>query len=498
MAKYMLFLLTAAAFLSAGLFSDSHADLPLETVAVEGIVEEADPSSLTVSGKRLIAGAYSSVNSAGTGISEGDYVAGFAVMNEDGETYTILSLSKIPERSQTLTETPPEEETRQELTLLSDPGITDIFASPPAVLPDETVSSAFEGRVEETGEGTLVIGGERYYADSGTDDIPAGSYVTGRVLGTPEGRRIVQMRTVPEYECPDSEVLTVFGVYRSQSAEKLTVSLNGGEREFLFSPACQMSAPFYSPGTVLRLDVKGGYAADIRECPQPEYQRGISAVGGTAEGTVDPGSGGFILIADGTAYAADAGTRIIPDRKSFVPGTFFSGIMEDGRLILLSLSASGRPRPFSGEVSALTREEDGTIRFTAGGKERLLTADTLVNGSSLRRFSTVSGYEDGEGRVLYLYFRTPRYARIREADLRILIPTVISVTALALFLLLHRTETEGTLEDVDGDLLTLADGRSRRHYRCTSEVSRYVSSLVTMKVRLVICRGKVIHVRYDF
>ena len=54
--------------------------------------------------------------------------------------------------------------------------------------------------------------------------------------------------------------------------------------------------------------------------------------------------------------------------------------------------------------------------------------------------------------------------------------------------------------EVNGNIITLTDARgdNKRHFRCSDEISRYVSSLITMKVELTIYHGKVIHIRYDF
>ena len=70
-----------------------------ETISVEGYVDSAGKNSLYVAGKILVANEYSSINAAGTNIYIGDYVMGFIYLNDDMQSYTIVSLTKIPEKS---------------------------------------------------------------------------------------------------------------------------------------------------------------------------------------------------------------------------------------------------------------------------------------------------------------------------------------------------------------------------------------------------------------
>ena len=70
-----------------------------ETISIEGYVDSAGKNSLYVSGKILVANEYSSISTGGTNIFVGDYVMGFIYLNEDMQSYTIVSLTKIPERS---------------------------------------------------------------------------------------------------------------------------------------------------------------------------------------------------------------------------------------------------------------------------------------------------------------------------------------------------------------------------------------------------------------
>ena len=97
-------------------------------------------------------------------------------------------------------------------------------------------------------------------------------------------------------------------------------------------------------------------------------------------------------------------------------------------------------------------------------------------------------------------FKTPWYSGFKDWNWTVIIPAAASGLALLFFLLLHRTKTEGFLQEVNGNILTLTDARGehKRHFRCSDEIAGYVSSLVTMKVELTVYHGKVIHIRYDF
>ena len=97
-------------------------------------------------------------------------------------------------------------------------------------------------------------------------------------------------------------------------------------------------------------------------------------------------------------------------------------------------------------------------------------------------------------------FKTPWYSQFKDWNWTVIIPASVAFLSLVFFLLLHRTKTEGFLQDVNGNIITLTDarGENKRHFRCSDEISRYVSSLITMKVELTIYHGKVIHIRYDF
>ena len=168
-----------------------------ETISIEGYVDSAGKNSLYVSEKILVANEYSSISTGGTNIFVGDYVMGFIYLNEDMQSYTIVSLTKIPEKS-IGTPTPLPQNTptpvwadlfmttptasREGLHLLSegqdtqnsdilwDPELFGILEITQTAVPTATPSSlAFEGVVSDISGNRIIIEGTEYVFDNATE-----------------------------------------------------------------------------------------------------------------------------------------------------------------------------------------------------------------------------------------------------------------------------------------------------------------------------------------
>ena len=251
-----------------------------ETISIEGYVDSAGKNSLYVSEKILVANEYSSISTGGTNIFVGDYVMGFIYLNEDMQSYTIVSLTKIPEKS-IGTPTPLPQNTptpvwadlfmttptasREGLHLLSegqdtqnsdilwDPELFGILEITQTAVPTATPSSlAFEGVVSDISGNRIVIEGTEYVFDNATgykdknSEINPGDYVRGRAAPYPGALIIRYIEVLSDYERSDLEIKTVWGLYQSQDTSKMIVSLPDGDVEALFFPGTKMSKTFYT------------------------------------------------------------------------------------------------------------------------------------------------------------------------------------------------------------------------------------------------------------
>ena len=508
-----------------------------ETIPIEGIVDSAGRNSLYVEGKILVANEYSSINTGGTNIFIGDYVMGFIYLNDDMQSYTIVSLTKIPEKSigtptplpvdtptpvwaDLFTSTPlPDVSQTGSLHLLSDSlhgddsnqawgqvlfGTTVPTATPvPASAP---FSISFEGIVSNVSGSSIYIEGSEYITDDGTviknsSLINTGDYVRGRAAPVSGALLIRHIEVLEDYERPDVENKTVWGLYQGQDSTKMIISSPSGNVEALFYPETKMSKSFYVRGTLVSMDMSGSYVKTSADYPLVQSGDSISPVSGVIDEIVTFSENETYIVSSGLSYFADREAKFIPDMDSLEKGAPFVGVMRNGRILALYFTENNRVRTINGTAVSVNKGSDNNgIDFVVGGISYHITPDTIITGSNLVRHSEITGYADSSNNVFYLSYTTPWYSGFKDWNWTVIIPTATSVTALIFFLLLHRTKTEGFLQDVDGNLLTLTDarGENRRHFRCTDEIARYAGTLVTMKVELTVYHGMVIHIRYDF
>ncbi len=502
-----------------------------ETVPVEGYVDSAGKNSLYVSGKILIANEYSSINTAGTNIFIGDYVMGFIYLNDDMQSYTIVSLTKIPEKSiGTPTPLPPSTPTPlwadlftptpvsqdNGLRLLSDieaGNTTDavqdqdipemIRTSEPSATPS---SVSFEGVVSKISGNGIMIDGNEYLIDNATgyknnqSDINKGDYVRGRAAPYPGAFIIRYIEILPEYERPDLEVRTVWGLFQSQDYSKMIVSLPEGDLEALFFSGTKMSKTFYTRGTLIRMEMTGSYLKTSSDYPLVQSGEAITPVNGIIDEIVRFSENEIYFVSSNLAYFVNSDAKFIPDAKGFVKGAPFIGLMRNGRIMALYFTENNRVKTINGPASSVKKSPDGkSIDFMVGGVEYHITPDTAVMGMNLVRHSEVTGYADSSNNVFYMTFRTPWYSQFKDWNWTVIIPASVSAIALIFFLLLHKTKTKGYLQEVSGNTITLTDyrGENDRHFRCSDEIAEYASSFISLQVEVTIYHGKVIHIRYD-
>ena len=499
-----------------------------ETVPIEGFVDSAGRNSLYVSGKILVADEYSSISTAGSNIYPGDYVMGFIYLNEDRQSYTIVSLAKLPEKSigtptplpsstptpvwaDLFTATPdPSFKDNSGLQLLSENTATGTDELFPVSETDETPSPtpssiSFEGEISSVSGGRIVIDGKEYVTDNSTgykggrNVLSEGDYVQGRAapyLGIPIIRYV---EVIPDYDRPGLEQRTVLGLYQSQDSSKIIISAPEGEIEGLFYPGTKMSKTFYTKGTPLRLEMAGSYVKSAADFPLFQSGPEISPINGTVDEIIRFSEKEVYIVSSNTTFSLDADTGFIPDIKCLEKGALFAGLVRNGKIKLLYFTENNRVKTVNGSAASVIRDEDG-IRVLVGGVEYKITPDSVVMGSNLVRHSEILGYADSVNNIFYMSFKTPWYSGIKDWNWTVIIPSAVSGLALLFFLLLHRTRTEGFLQEVNGNILTLTDARGehKRHFTCTDEIAGYVSSLVTMKVELTVYHGRVIHIRYDF
>ena len=506
-----------------------------ETITVEGYVDSAGKNSLYVAGKILVANEYSSINAAGTNIYIGDYVMGFIYLNDDMQSYTIVSLTKIPEKSiGTPTPLPPSTPT---------PLWSDLFTSTPssqdnglhllsenqqentsdtfwsqnfsgAALPTQTPepsatpsSVSFEGVVSKISGNRIIIDGTEYLTDNATayknnqSEISADEYVRGRAAPYPGALIIRYIEVLPDYERPDLETKTVWGLYQAQDSSRMIVSLPEGNIEALFFPGTKMSKTFYTKGTLISMEMSGGYVRTSADYPLVQSGETITPVNGIIDEIVTFSENEIYFVSSNLAYFVNSDVKFIPEMKSFVKGAPFVGLMRNGRVMTLYFTDNNRVKTINGPASSVKKSPDGkNIDFMVGGVEYHITPDTVVSGTNLVRHSEIEGYADSSNNVFYMTFRTPWYSRFKDWNWTVIIPASVSAIALILFLLLHKTKAKGYLQEVTGNIITLTDsrGENRRHFKCTDEIAGYVSSFITMGVELTIYHGKVIHIRNDF
>ena len=419
-----LFLIFIAALLLS--FAATSASGVGETVPVEGIVESAGRNSLYVSGKILVANEYTSINAAGGNIYPGDYVMGFIYLNDDLQSYTIVSLTKVPEKSAG-TPTPLPTETPEAslfqgtgLHLLSENESGNITEQETERKPSPTPSSvSFEGIISSVSGNRLVINGEEYVTDSSTgykgsgNVLSEGDYVVGRAAPYNGTYIIRYIEILPDYDRPDMELNTVWGLYQAQDSSKIIISSPNGEIESLFYPGTKMSKTFYTKGTPVRLELAGKYVKTAADYPL--YQSGpeIAPVNGTVDGIIRFSESEIYLISSNLAFFLDPDVRYIPDIKSFEEGAPFAGLIMNGKIKLLYFTENNRVKTINGSASSVVRN-DKDIRVTVGGVEYRISPETVVIGSNLMRHSEITGYADSLNNIFYMSFRTPWYSRFRD------------------------------------------------------------------------------------
>ena len=502
-----------------------------ETIPIEGIVDSAGRNSLYVAGKILVANEYSSISTGGTNIYIGDYVMGFIYLNEDMQSYTIVSLTKIPEKSvgtpiplPASTATPvwadlftTVPESGSGLHLLSDDQMksgpnqvqdTEFFSTQATPAPAATPSSiSFEGIVTDVNGNRIYIDGMEYLTDNatgyknGSSAISADDYVRGRAAPYPGALIIRYIEVLEDYERPDFESKTVWGLYQGQDSAKMIVSSPSGEIEALLYHGTKMSKTFYTKGTLISMDMAGSYVKTSADYPLVQSGDTLSPINGIIDEIVYFSANEIYFVSSGLSYFVNGDVKFLPDRDSFEKGSPFVGLMRNGRVTALYFTDNNRVKTINGTAVSVDRNPDGNgIDFVVGGVKYHITPDSIVTGNNLVRHSEISGYADSSNNVFYMEFTTPWYAQFKDWNWTVIVPASASAIALLFFLLLHRTKAEGFLQDVSGTLLTLTDSRGehKRHYRCTDEIARYAGSLVTMKVELTVYHGRVIHIRYDF
>ena len=503
-----------------------------ETVPIEGYVDSAGKNSLYVAGKILVANEYSSISTGGTNIFVGDYVMGFIYLNDDMQSYTIVSLTKIPEKS-IGTPTPLPTDTPVPLwadlftptpsfglNLLSEmhpDNTSDMFGSqgvPGAELqvqtpvPTATPSSiSFEGVVSGISGNRIFIDGTEYLTDNSTgyknnqSEIRTNDYIRGRAAPYPGALIVRYIEVLPDYERPDLETKTVWGLYQAQDSTKMIVSLPDGDIEALFFPGTKMSKTFYTKGTLISIEMKGEYVKTSADFPLVKSGEAVTPVNGIIDEIVSFSENEIYIVSSNLAYYVNSEVRFIPDMKGFVKGAPFIGLMRNGRVTTLYFTENNRVKTINGPASSVKKSPDGkSIDFTVGGVEYHITPDTVVSGTNLVRHSEIAGYADSSNNVFYMAFRTAWYSRFRDWNWTVIIPASLSALGLIFFLLLHKTKKKGYLQEVNGKIITLTDyrGENRRHFRCTDEIAGYVSSFITMEVELTVYHGKVIHIRNCF
>ena len=508
--KKLLFHLIASVLMliiSSGVYASNAG----ETVSIEGYVDSAGKNSLYVAGKILVANEYSSINTAGTNIFVGDYVMGFIYLNDDLQSYTILSLTKIPEKSlgtptplppstptplwaDLFTSTPSSQENGLHLLSEIQPENASDAAGeqdfPGAMLPARTPvpsatpsSVSFEGIVSKVTGNRIIIDGTEYLADNSTgyknnlSEIKADDYVRGRAAPYPGALIIRYIEVLPEYERPDLETRTVWGLYQAQDSSKMIVSLPKGDMEALFFPGTRMSKTFYTKGTLISMEMTGSYVKSSADYPLVQSGESITPVNGIINEIIKFSENEIYFVSSNLAYYVNGDVKFIPETKYFVKGAPFVGLMRSGRIMTLYFTENNRVKTINGPASLVKKSQDGkNIDFMVGGVEYHITPDTVVTGTNLVRHSEIAGYADSSNNVFYMTFRTPWYSQFKDWNWTVIIPASVSALALVFFLLLHKTKTKGYLLEVNDNIITLTDsrGENRRHFKCSDVIAGYV------------------------
>ena len=493
-----------------------------ETISIEGYVDSAGKNSLYVSGKILVANEYSSISTGGTNIFVGDYVMGFIYLNEDMQSYTIVSLTKIPERS-IGTPTPLPQNTAtpvwadlfmttptasgnglnllsdglndQKSDLLWDPDLFGTMEAVQTAVPTATPSSiSFEGVVSETSGNRIVIDGTEYVIDNATgykdrnNEINQGDYVRGRAATYPGALIIRYIEVLSDYERSDLETKTVWGLYQSQDSSKMIVSLPDGDIEALFFPGTKMSKTFYTKGTLISMDMAGSYVKASADYPLVQSGDELTPINGIIDEIIRFSDDETYFVSSNLAYFVNRDVKFIPDSDGFKKGAPFVGLMKNGRVTALYFTDNNRVKTINGPATSVRKNQAGNgIDFYVGGVEYHITPDTVVLGNNLVRHSEIAGYADSSNNVFYMTFRTPWYSQFKDWNWTVIIPASVAFLSLVFFLLLYRTKTEGFLQEVNGNIITLTDarGENKRHFRCSDEISRYLqcsSSLLARRI----------------
>ena len=217
-----------------------------------------------------------------------------------------------------------------------------------------------------------------------------------------------------------------------------------------------MSKTFYTKGTLISMDLAGSYVKASADYPLVQSGDELTPINGIIDEIIRFSDNETYFVSSNLAYFVNSDVKYIPDSKAF---------------------------------EKVRKNQAGNgIDFYVGGVEYHITPDTVVLGNNLVRHSEIAGYADSSNNVFYMTFKTPWYSQFKDWNWTVIIPASVAFLFLVFFLLLHRTKTEGFLQDVNGNIITLTDarGENKRHFRCSDEISRYVSSLITMKVELTI------------
>ena len=524
-----------------------------EPIAFEGYVENIGQNALFVDGKILVPDQYSAINTNGENIYIGDYVLGYIYLNPDGQSYTIVSLVKdamralgTPTPTPTSTATPvwadlftptpaPSgsasssggsglnlvtlgdltgqnsdlSESEEELkALYGDNWI--LFAQPtatPTIMPTSTPSTiSFEGVVTDIQGIKIFVDDVEYVTDNSTNykdnkkDIKIGDYVSGRAAPFATARVVLHIEVIPEFERPDAEKSTEYGLVAGQDKEKITITTKDGDKNFYFYSSTKMTKSFYTKGSMVGVSAINNYAASVTEYPMVVSNEELSPINGKISQIVKLGDNEVYFISSNETYFVRTDVVYKPNSDGFVENAPFVGLMKNGQVVMLVFTESNHIKTISGSVTSVDKSDPLKIRFMVGGVEYVLGNDAMFFGGNISRNTEVIGYADANNNVFYLSAKSAWYASLKDWNWSIIAPAAVIVIGLLLFLILHRTKVTGYLSEVNGNILTITDskGENARHYTCVDEIARYAGSLITMKVEVVVYNGKVIHITYDF
>ena len=526
--------------LSGVVSAQEDVEVPGVTVQVEGIIESVSNNAMYVNGKVLLANQYSAINTGGTNLYVGDYVMALIYLNEDYETYTIVSLSKDPARS-IGTPTPILENTAtpawQDLftpapdeSSTSEGGLTfvtlDQFGSPdndednetleekffsqptatPTPVPTSTPSSiSFSGVITKKEGVKIVVDDQEYITDNNTnykdnnEDLKVGDYVNGRAAPFSGVTLIRFIEVVPDYDRPDAKKETIIGLVAGQDKSKLTLTVPEGDKNLYFYSGTKMSKSFYTKGAIVNAEVVNDYVMSVIEYPLITSGEGFTPMSGKIEAILELNENEIYFIADKKAYFIRPDAVYNPDKEGFVTGALFVGLLKNGQVDTIVFTRDNHVKTINGNVSSVDKSDPMNISFVVNGTEYYLNNTAQFIGNVINRNTGVYGFADSGNKVFYLTAEKPWYADLKDLNWSIIIPAVIVVLSIILFLLLHKTKISGYLMEVNGNILTISDshGDNPRHYVCVDEIARYAGTMVTMKVEAIIYHGKVVHISYE-